>query len=93
MHAQTKVASLSTAAKGPGLKINVENTNKAMRINAINREPLSLEEENMEDVNNFAYLGATVSTTGGAEQDIREQDLARPEKRSTSRAESGGTLN
>ena len=42
-----------------------------LRIRAENDAPLLLNEEPMEDVTSFTYLGSNVSHTGGADEDIK----------------------
>ena len=57
------------AAKGTGLKINISKT-KVMRFNAASEEKIIVNGEELEDAESFVYLGAKVSTAGGAEDDI-----------------------
>ena len=47
-----------------GLKINLEKT-KAMRINARNLEKIVINGQDIENVNEFVYLGAKVCKEGG----------------------------
>ena len=65
---QTKVDHLNSVGKGLGLRINVKKA-KVMRLTSQTRNILG--ENIMENVGNSIDLGATVSTTGGTEQDIR----------------------
>ena len=63
---QLKNKRLSNARKGTGLKINITKT-KVMRFNAASEEKIIVNGEELEDVNSFVYLGAKVSTAGGAD--------------------------
>ena len=44
-----------------------------MRLNVKNKQPITINGKDMEDVNNFVYLGATVSNTGGTNEDLRRR--------------------
>ena len=66
---QLKNERLSNASKGTGLKININKT-KVMRFNAASEEKVIVNGEELEDVDSFVYLGAKVSTAGGADDDI-----------------------
>ena len=63
---------LSNASKGTGLKINITKT-KVMRFNATSEEEVIVKREELEDVDSFVYLGAKVSTAGGADDDINSR--------------------
>ena len=52
------------------LEMNSKKT-KSLRVNAAQNTPISLEEEEIEDVSHFTYLGSVVSKTGGTEEDIQ----------------------
>ncbi|XP_062597058.1 uncharacterized protein LOC134258511 [Saccostrea cucullata] len=41
-----------------------------MRINARNNNPIQVNEESLEDVDTFTYLGCIVTTSGGTDEDI-----------------------
>ncbi len=69
---QRKLDCLNKQAKSTGLKINTGKT-KVMRLNASNKEPITIEQEAVEDVDKFTYLGATVSKTGGAGEDMKQR--------------------
>ena len=71
-HAQQKVNRLSLHGKGIGLNINKGKT-KTLRINANRDDPIMLENEEIDDVNEFLYLGAYVNKHGGTDQDIRSR--------------------
>ena len=66
---QLKNERLSNASKGAGLKININKT-KVMRFNAASEEKVIVNGEELEDVDSFVYVGAKVSTAGGADDDI-----------------------
>ena len=66
---QLKNERLSNASKGTGLKINITKT-KVMRFNAASEEKVTVNGEELGDVDSFVYLGAKVSTAGGADGDI-----------------------
>ena len=67
---QQKVRSLSTNSKGIGLKINAEKT-KPLRLSTSNTEKVQVDGQDIEEVENFVYLGANVSNKGGTEDDIK----------------------
>ena len=69
---QLKNERLSNARKGTGLKINITKT-KVMRFNAASEEGVIVNGEELEDVDSFVYLGAKVSTAGGADDDINSR--------------------
>ena len=69
---QLKNERLNNASKGTGLKINITKT-KVMRFNAASEENIIVNGEELEDVNSFVYLGAKVSTAGGADDDINSR--------------------
>ena len=54
------------------LKISNEKT-KAMRINARNQEKITINGQDIEDVDEFVYLGAKVWKEGGGMKDFEEQ--------------------
>jgi hypothetical protein len=70
---QRKSNLLNTYAKSTGLKINAAKT-KAMRMNT-NNQPIEIDDTTVDDVKHFIYLyvGATVSKTGGTNEDIRRR--------------------
>ena len=53
-----------------GLKINTKKT-ESLRINAQNQQPFKIAGENVKDVETFTYLGATVTTNGGTEKEMK----------------------
>ena len=60
---------LFNASQGTGLKINIAKA-KVVRFNAVNDEKVVVNGEELEDVDSFVYLGAKVTTSGGADDDI-----------------------
>ena len=68
-HLQTKINTLMETANTTGLLINADKT-KSMRLNARHHHNLKLGEKEIDDVEKFTYLGAIVSTSGGADTDI-----------------------
>ena len=56
---QDKTTRLNVETRWVGLKINKEKT-KAMRINARNQEKIKINGQDIEDVDEFVYLGAKV---------------------------------
>lgn len=66
---QDKVDKLLSAAKRVGLNINVRKT-KTMRVMSNNVVPIRMNNVNLDDVDQFTYLGAIVSNKGGSEVDI-----------------------
>ena len=69
-HAQQKLESLNSNGLLTGLKINRTKT-ESLRINAPNNTAFSVGGDDIKDVTLFTYLGATVTTTGGASEDIK----------------------
>ena len=57
-----------------GLKINLEKT-KAMRINARNLEKIVINGQDIENVNEFVYLGAKDCKEGGGMKDLKNRLL------------------
>jgi argininosuccinate synthase len=62
-HIQEKTTKLHETSKKLGLNINQKKT-KVMRINARNNNPVQVNGEPLENVNNFTYLGSIVTTSG-----------------------------
>ena len=71
-HIQEKTTMMSGNAGRVGLKINAEKT-KVMRINARQSDPIVVENNVIEDVEKFMYLGATVSKEGGGTEDLKSR--------------------
>ena len=70
--AQRKLDILSRTAQTIGLKINIAKT-KVMRNNHKFENPIVLQNEVVEEVQDFVYLGSTVSPDGDSEKDITEK--------------------
>lgn len=69
---QDKTTRLNEEARRVGLKIDKEKT-KAMRINARNQEKIIINGQDIEDVDEFVYLGAKVCKERGGMKDFEEQ--------------------
>ena len=52
------------------MKINTTKT-ESLRINAKNNTAFQIQEEDIKDVESFTYLGATLTTSGGASEDMK----------------------
>ena len=68
-HAQDKVHSQATIAEMAGLNIKKSKT-KTMRINSTNQAPIKLDNDDIEDVASFTYLGSVIAVDGGSERDV-----------------------
>ena len=76
-HIQEKTNRLNQVARYTGLKINAKKT-KILRINSKHDDRVQVQDKALDEVDKFVYLGATLSKTGGAEEDIlRRINLAR----------------
>lgn len=69
-HIKKKTNRLSRYAKQVGLHINKQKM-QTMRINALVSDPVNIEGEPAEDVNDFTYLGSVISTDNRAQKDIK----------------------
>ena len=69
-HMQQKTTKLYNTAKQIGLIINKKKT-KVMKINNKNQTAITIDNEEVESVERFSYLGACVSRTGGSDEDIK----------------------
>ena len=67
---QLKTEKLSTTAQKIGLKASITKT-KHMRINSRTNEPIKLQGENIEEVEEFTYLGSKLTADGSSEREIR----------------------
>jgi hypothetical protein len=67
-----KLERLQHNAHKIGLRINIKKT-KLMRIGTQNTQPLTLNGVNIDDVEEFCYLGAIVTKTGGTDADIQNR--------------------
>ena len=69
---QSKTQKLHEHAKQVGLKINIRKT-KIMRLNTTIQDPVKIDDQQIEDVKTFTYLGGIVTTEGGCDQDINSR--------------------
>ena len=67
---QEKSEKLVETAALLGLKINTAKT-KVMRINSKNNTPINMDQNTLEDVNSFTYLGSIITDAGGTEDDVQ----------------------
>ncbi|PIK40131.1 hypothetical protein BSL78_23032 [Apostichopus japonicus] len=66
---QIKTNLVADEASRVGLDINKQKT-KVMRINTRNQEPIFIGQEELQEVDRFVYLGATMTKDGGGMGDI-----------------------
>ena len=66
---QDKSSKLETTAALLGLKINASKT-KLMRINTKNNSPINMDQNQLEEVTTFTYLGSIIAVDGGTEEDV-----------------------
>ena len=69
IHLQEKTDRLNKYARQTGLNINTKKT-KIMTINAI-PEPIAINNDPLEEVEDFTYLGSVLSKDNGADKDIK----------------------
>jgi len=69
---QTKLEGLTNKAEKAGLIINLKKT-KALRINTSKTDPFTLRDENIEDVDNFTYLGSVFAKDGVIVHDVSQR--------------------
>jgi hypothetical protein len=69
VHKQDKINDLQQESIKAGLKINIGKT-KELRINTKNKNPIQIDDNIIENVENFTYLGSNVSIDGGAAKDV-----------------------
>ena len=69
---QDKTTKLDQEGERVGLKINIGKT-KGMRINAKNQEKINIKEQDIEEVDEFTYLGATICKEGGGMKDLKNR--------------------
>ena len=67
---QDKTDLLATNASKTGLRINIKKT-KVLRANTKHHETLKLQGNEIEDVEEFTYLGSIVDSKGGTERDVK----------------------
>ena len=66
---ESKTTGLTTASKRAGQKIN-RGKSKVTRINAIKDNPVTVENEGLEEVDSFKYLGSIIDKQGGTDVDV-----------------------
>ena len=66
---QEKDHSLATTAGMTGLTIEKSNI-KTMHINSANERPIKLDNEDIENVVSFTYLGSVIAVHGSSERDV-----------------------
>ena len=69
---EDKTSRLVDEAARVGLKINAKKS-KVMRINARNDQRIKVNDEQVDDVEEFLYLGALLDREGGATKDIQQR--------------------
>ena len=69
---QDKTRKLNVEATRVGMKISVEKT-KTMRMNSKNQDRVTIDGQDIEDVEEFTYLGATICKEGGGMKDIKNR--------------------
>ena len=69
---QRKLQRLERYARAVGLKINIAKTEN-MRVNANNHRMIRCDGQPLREVDNFTYLGAKVTCSGGREEDIQQR--------------------
>ena len=67
---QEKTNSVKDLSAQIGLHIN-QGKSKVLKINTTITEPVRLDDDLMEEVNSFTYLGSVVDTQGGTDADVR----------------------
>ena len=63
---------VNTESRRVGLKMNAEKT-KLLTINPTNKKSITVEDQTIEEVQKFAYLGATVGKEGGGMEDLKNR--------------------
>ena len=69
-HLQRKAHILTENARKTGLQINQKKTEKVMCMNRKERPQIKIDEEELEVVTDFTYLGSTISVKNSVEKDI-----------------------
>lgn len=67
-----KIEDLHQEGQKVGLKINIKKT-KEIRLNSTNNTPLTINNETIERVDKFQYLGSIVNQQGGSDEDVDER--------------------
>ncbi|KAI8115934.1 LINE-1 reverse transcriptase like protein [Lucilia cuprina] len=69
---QSKLNDMESEAALCGLRINIPKT-KAMRINATNTSNFTLQQQHIENVQSFCYLGSIITTNGSSKEDVQNR--------------------
>ena len=69
---QIKSKKLEEESERVGLKINIDKP-KLMKINPKSNDPIILRGQEIEGVNKFVYLGATITPEGGGMGDLKNR--------------------
>ena len=67
---QEKTSDVATTSACIGLSIH-KGKSKVLKVNATSTTPIMLDEEALEEVESFVYLGSTVDIQGGTDADVR----------------------
>ena len=67
---QEKTSDVATTSARIGLSIH-KGKSKVLKVNATSTTPIMLDEEALEEVESFVYLGSTVDIQGGTDADVR----------------------
>ncbi|GFR91008.1 hypothetical protein ElyMa_000833400 [Elysia marginata] len=69
---QEKITTLNTTSKSLGLKIN-KNKTKILRLKTNNNRLFTMEDEELENVASFTYLGSTINKERGVEEAVKKR--------------------
>ena len=67
-----KTSRMTSAAKSIGLKVNTKKT-KVLRVNANNKQPIQIYDMDVDDVQEFTYLGSKMTVDGNVEVEVKER--------------------
>ena len=70
--AQERLSRLAEEAEKTGLNINTKKT-EVMRITNKKQDPITLHDEDLNEVEKFVYLGSVVNKDGGTDEDIKSR--------------------
>ena len=69
---QVKTSRMTSAAKSIGLKVNIKKT-KVLRVNANNQHPIQINDMDVDDVQEFVYLGSKMTVDGNVKMEVKER--------------------
>jgi hypothetical protein len=69
---QEKTSLLAETSIKLGLRPN-ESKTKVMKINAKRKKPIKIKDTNLEEVEEFTYLGSIVNIEGGVDADVKNR--------------------